>query len=163
MFKDDAKRKAKRILYLKVFLPFVFICTCLMVFFHGKNVDFLKFIGLFIAMAITLFIPFVIFRVFVIDGLSKKYEEEFINDYYKQQSLNEHYQYQRDLNRDMERRRRELEIEFEHLKKIILLNSSVEQSKMMLIHQIEKEFKQQKDDDLDSLNAQIERMKRELL
>lgn len=33
----------------------------------------------------------------------------------------------------------------------------------MLIHQIEKEFKQQKDDDLDSLNAQIERMKRELL
>lgn len=63
----------------------------------------------------------------------------------------------------MERRRRELEIEFEHLKKIILLNSSVEQSKMMLIHQIEKEFKQQKDDDLDSLNAQIERMKRELL
>lgn len=83
MFKDDAKRKAKKALYLKVFFPCVFIFTCLVTFLGSGSFNIINFFALFIAMTIALFIPFVTFRVFVIDGLSKKYEEEFINDYYK--------------------------------------------------------------------------------
>lgn len=164
MFKDEAIRKAKKTLYLKVFFPLVFILNCLIFFFNGTgNFSLIRFLGLFIALSIVLFLPFIIFRLFVINSLAKKYENQFLKNYYQEQSLNENYQYQKQFNREMERKRKELEIEFEHLKKIILLTSSIDESKIRIIHQMEQDFKNQQNNDLDSLNAQIQRMKRDLL
>lgn len=46
--------------------------------------------------------------------------------------------------------------------RLVLLNSQADERKMQLIYQMERELQDRQNTDLDSLNAQIERMKREL-
>lgn len=85
--------------------------------------------------------------------------------YEKEQERQREYEkenYKNQLARDMERKRMELEIEFEHYAKMAQLNAVLDEGKLRKIAQMKNEFEKDKRADLDSLNAQIQRMKREL-
>jgi len=85
--------------------------------------------------------------------------------YEKEQERQREYEkenYKNQFARDMERKRMELEIEFEHYAKMAQLNAVLDEAKLRKIAQMKNEFEKDKRADLDSLNDQIQRMKREL-
>lgn len=98
----------------------------------------------------------------IIKPFVKHYEKKLLKQYAIMQQQHENNLYYRDLNRDLDRKRQELEIEFQHLKRLALLSSQADERKMQLIYQMERQLQDRQNQDLASLNAQIERMKREL-
>lgn len=161
-YSKEAERKAKSKLNRFVFLPSVFLLSAVLWWKSGTPIDFGRILGMFGVSAMMLFMPYVILRLFLVDSVARRCERQLIRAYHQQQTAAENALYHRDLNRDMERKRRELAIEFEHYKKIALLNAANDHAKMRLINEMEQQFYRQQNDDLSSLNAQIERMKREL-
>lgn len=154
---QEAKSKAKSLLNRFVFFPFVIIIALLL---SEMKIDI--FLLMIFYVGAVFYFPYRILRHFILPSIIKNQEKKLIKSYYQQQQNNENYQYNKNLNRDLERKRMELEIEFNHLKKIILLNSANDERKMRLIHEMERELRNQQNQDLESLNTQIERMKREL-
>lgn len=161
-YSKEAERKAKTKLNRFVFLPSVFLLSLFIWWNNGKTTDIERIFAVFLGSAIMLFLPYVILRLFLVDGVARRCERQLEREYRQQETAAENARYHRDLNRDMERKRRELAIEFEHYKKIALLNAANDHAKMRLINELEQQFYRQQNDDLNSLNAQIERMKREL-
>lgn len=161
-YSKEAERKAKTKLNRFVFLPSVFLLSAVFWWQSGKPIDIERIVGMLLLSAFVLFMPYVILRLFLVDGVARRCERQLVQQYHQQQAAAENARYHRDFNRDMERKRRELEIEFEHYKKIALLNAANDHAKIRLINELERQFYQQQNDDLNSLNTQIERMKREL-
>lgn len=159
---EEATDKAKSLLNRFLFLPIVLIMGALIN--HGNHNTFNIFgiITYALFWSLILCLPYFALRSLIIKPFIKYYEKKLTKEYYRQQEINENYQYNKALNRDLERKRRELEIELNHLKQIALLNSATDERKMRLIYQMERELQDRQNQDLASLNAQIERMKREL-
>lgn len=158
---EEATNKAKKMFNLFLFFPIILILGIMLSIANGG----ISFKGIFLMSGyclIVLWLPYVFIRSMMIKPFIKYYEKKLTKEYYRQQEINENYQYNKALNRDLERKRRELEIELNHLKQIALLNSATDERKMRLIYQMERELQNRQNNDLDSLNAQIERMKREL-
>jgi hypothetical protein len=60
----------------------------------------------------------------------------------------------------LDEKRRELEIEYEHIKKITMLQSNLDQGKLDKLQTMQTALKSAKNADLDTLRRQIETMKR---
>lgn len=158
---EEALSKAKKMFNLFLFFPIILILGIMLSIANGG----ISFKGVFLMSGyclIVLWLPYVFIRSMMIKPFIKHYEKKLTKEYYRQQEINENYQYNKALNRDLDRKRQELEIEFQHLKRLVLLNSQADERKMRLIYQMERELQNRQNTDLDSLNAQIERMKREL-
>ncbi len=80
----------------------------------------------------------------------------------KQQEQREYREHRNILSRDMERKRAELELEFEHFKKMTLLKSSMDEGKLKLLAKMEHNLENAQASDLQKLDKQIQRMKRDL-
>lgn len=161
-YSKEAERKAKAKLNRFVFFPLCFLLGALLAWANQSLFDPFGFLLFFLYACMVLWLPYVFLRLFFIGGIARRCERQLVQQYHQQQAAAENARYYRDFNRDMERKRRELEIEFEHYKKIALLNAANDHAKIRLINELERQFYQQQNDDLNSLNAQIERMKREL-
>lgn len=154
---QEAQDKAKMLLNRFVFFPSVIVFALLL---SEMKIDI--FLLMVFYVGAVFYLPYRILRYFILPSITKSQEKKLIKAYHQHQQNNENYQYNKNLNRDLERKRMELEIEFNHLKKIILLNSASDERKMRLIQEMERELKNQQNQDLESLSIQIERMKREL-
>lgn len=158
---EEATNKAKKMFNLFLFFPIILILGIMLSIANGG----ISLKGIFLMSGyclIVLWLPYVFIRSMMIKPFIKHYEKKLTREYHRQQEINENYQYNKALNRDLDRKRQELEIEFQHLKRLVLLNSQADERKMRLIYQMERELQNRQNTDLDSLNAQIERMKREL-
>lgn len=146
---DEAETKAiQRIDFISVG-----ILTLILTFIFRINIiaSFLLGVGVYI-------LPSIFIRPMFKNMVAKKIQRKMNN-----QALQEYeYQEEREHQKILNRKRNELEIEFEHYKRIAMLHAQTDESKMRLIAQMEREFNRTKDNDLQALNAQIERMKREL-
>lgn len=159
---QEAQDKAKSLLNRFVFFPFCFLFALLLIYVNHNEFKFFGLIMYFLYSLLVFCVPYFILRYFIIKPFVKYYEKKLLKQYAIMQQQHESNLYYRDLNRDLDRKRQELEIEFQHLKRLVLLNSQADESKMRLIYQMEKDLQDRQNSDLDSLNAQIERMKREL-
>jgi hypothetical protein len=83
------------------------------------------------------------------------YKREITNEYKKQE-----LQRIREQDREIEIKRRELEIEFDHLQRIMMLQANIDQGKLNALQDMQNNLKSQKMSDLDTLRQQIESMKR---
>lgn len=159
---QEAQDKAKSLLNRFVFFPFCIVFALLLTYANLNTFKLSAFL-MFLVFCLGVFcLPYFFLRSMIIKPFIKHYEKKLSKQYAIMQAQYENNLYYRDLNRDLDRKRQELEIEFQHLKKLMLLNSNIDESKMRLIHQMERELQDRQNSDLDSLNAQIERMKREL-
>lgn len=97
------------------------------------------------------------FKIIVARKLQKR-ENETEKHNYKMQS----YREQNEQNVQLETKRRNLQIELEHYAKIAMIQASQDQQKMQMLYEMERKLESQKSSDLDELDAQINRLKREL-
>lgn len=159
---QEARDKAKSLLNRFVFFPFC-LAFALLLTYANHNAFKLSFFLMMLVYCLLVFcLPYFFIRSMIIKPFVKHYEKKLLKQYAIMQQQHENNLYYRDLNRDLDRKRQELEIEFQHLKRLVLLNSQADERKMQLIYQMERELQDRQNTDLDSLNAQIERMKREL-
>lgn len=159
---QEATGKAKSLLNKILFFPFCFFMALLLTY-ANHNAFKLSFFLMMLVYCLAVFcLPYFFIRSMIIKPFVKHYEKKLLKQYAIMQQQHENNLYYRDLNRDLERKRQELEIEFQHLKRLVLLTSQTDERKMQLIYQMERELQDRQNTDLDSLNAQIERMKREL-
>lgn len=159
---QEAQDKAKSLLNRFVFFPFCIVFALLLTYANLNTFKLSAFLMLLVFCLAVFCLPYFFLRSMIIKPFIKHYEKKLLKQYTIMQQQHENNLYYRDLNRDLERKRQELEIEFQHLKRLVLLNSQTDERKMQLIYQMERELQDRQNTDLDSLNAQIERMKREL-
>lgn len=126
----------------------------------------------FSALAITVVIGWVFVWVFVsifqgifIGYCSRKLQKETNNYHHrrkrqKQKQANKKYEIE--LKRNLDRKRAELALEFEHLERVAKLKASHDEGKMREIAKIESNFRRAKDEDLADLDRQIQRMRNSL-
>lgn len=158
----EAKEKAKILLNKILFFPFCFLMAILLSYANYDAFKFSAFLMFFVYCLIAFCIPYFILRSLIIKPFEKYYQKKLNKEYAIIQMEQENYLYNRDFKREFEKKRAELALEFEHYKKIALLNAQTDQAKMLLIHQLEQQFYDRQNSDLNSLNAQIERLKKEL-
>lgn len=159
---QEAQDKAKSLLNRFVFYPFCIVLALLLTYGNYSAFKLSFFLMMLVYCLLVFCLPYFFIRSMIIKPFIKHYEKKLSKQYAIMQAQYENNLYYRDLNRDLDRKRQELEIEFQHLKKLMLLNSNIDERKMQLIYQMERELQDRQNSDLDSLNAQIERMKREL-
>lgn len=159
---QEAQDKAKRLLNRFVFFPFCIVFALLLTYGNHSAFKLSFFLMMLVYCLLIFCLPYFFIRSMIIKPVIKHYEKKLLKQYDIMQQQHESNLYYRDLNRDLDRKRQELEIEFQHLKRLVLLNSQADERKMQLIYQMERELQDRQNTDLDSLNAQIERMKREL-
>lgn len=90
---------------------------------------------------------------------------ELFNSFFSSRSIARHEKKQelqriKEHNIEIEKKRRELELEFEHLQRIMLLQANIDQGKLVTLQDMQNTLKSQKMSDLDLLRKQIEMMKR---
>lgn len=158
----EAKEKAKILLNKILFFPFCFFMALLLTYANHNAFKLSSFLMMLVYCLAVFCLPYFFIRSMIIKPFITHYEKKLSKQYKIIQNQYENNLYYRDLNRDLERKRQELEIEFQHLKRLVLLTSQTDERKMQLIYQMERELRDRQNTDLDSLNAQIERMKREL-
>lgn len=73
---------------------------------------------------------------------------------------NEENDYQRSQQRRYEEKRQDLELEFEHTKKLMELQGNIDQGKLNVLRSMQDQLKTNKQADLGALKAQIDAMKR---
>lgn len=78
-----------------------------------------------------------------------------------QYNLEQQKQEEKDEQKRLDRKRNELQIEFEHLQKIMGFQANLDQGKLDKLADMQKSLKSNKQADLDTLRQQIERMKQE--
>lgn len=159
---QEAQDKAKSLLNRFVFFPFCILFSLLLTYGNHSAFKLSFFLMMLVYCLLVFCLPYFFIRSMIIKPFIKHYEKKLLKQYAIMQQQHESNLYYRDLNRDLDRKRQELEIEFQHLKRLVLLNSQADKRKMQLIYQMERELQDRQNTDLDSLNAQIERMKREL-
>lgn len=159
---QEAQDKAKSLLNRFVFFPFCILFSLLLTYGNHSAFKLSFFLMMLVYCLLAFCLPYFFIRSMIIKPFIKHYEKKLLKQYDIMQQQHESNLYYRDLNRDLDRKRQELEIEFQHLKRLVLLNSQADKRKMQLIYQMERELQDRQNTDLDSLNAQIERMKREL-
>lgn len=101
-------------------------------------------------------------NIFFYNSIYKSNLKEKTEEYQQELMEREEQDYQKYSNRELEHLRQKLNIEFEHYLKIAMLNAHNDQQKIRMIQKMEREFEQTKKDDLASLDAQIQRMKKGL-
>jgi cell shape-determining protein MreC len=106
-----------------------------------------------IVFAFFLYLPFgkMVARMFQ-NGIDEKANKA----YEEQQRQNEENQ----RNQRLEDKRQELQIEFDHLAKIMMFQSNLDQGKLETLKTMQADLKNAKSADLDTLRRQIEAMKR---
>lgn len=72
----------------------------------------------------------------------------------------EENEYQRNQQRRYEEKRRDLELEFEHTKKLMELQGAMDQGKLNILRGMQDQLKNNKQADLAALKSQIDAMKR---
>lgn len=72
---------------------------------------------------------------------------------------NEELEYKISQQRRYDEKRRDLELEFEHTKKIMELQGSIDQGKLNVLRGMQDQLKNNKQADLDALKSQIDAMK----
>lgn len=159
---QEAQDKAKSLLNRFVFFPFCILFSLLLTYGNHSAFKLSFFLMMLVYCLLVFCLPYFFIRSMIIKPFIKHYEKKLLKQYAIMQQQHESNLYYRDLNRNLDRKRQELEIEFQHLKRLVLLNSQADKRKMQLIYQMERELQDRQNTDLDSLNAQIERMKREL-
>lgn len=159
---QEAQDKAKSLLNRFVFFPFCILFYLLLTYGNHSAFKLSFFLMMLVYCLLVFCLPYFFIRSMIIKPFIKHYEKKLLKQYAIMQQQHESNLYYRDLNRNLDRKRQELEIEFQHLKRLVLLNSQADKRKMQLIYQMERELQDRQNTDLDSLNAQIERMKREL-
>lgn len=130
-----------------------------------SNADFKT--SLMVAAPFTLFIYFTVGLFFVAPIVEKILDSIDRANYQKQRHRNElisradeESEYQRNQQRRYEEKRRDLELEFEHTKKLMELQGAMDQGKLNILRGMQDQLKNNKQADLAALKSQIEAMKR---
>lgn len=123
--------------------------------------------SLLVAAPFTLFIYFTVGLWFVAPIVEKILDSIDRANYQKQSQRNEiasrydeENEYQRNQQRRYDEKRRDLELEFEHTKKLMELQGSMDQGKLNILRSMQDQLKTNKHADLAALKSQIEAMKR---